>query len=189
MGTACWWLFISAWERVCENFICHMFDGRWKAQISTQHISPTDWLRPQIYGPGPWRKCFLQNFGCDCDRFYAWNLERFHHQGVWRISPFNVFTALAAVFFWKIWSPLENCLGIGQVFWKVWECPVMSRVGKHASTRYIYIRLHTHIPTQSYTIQTYLQLLDIYFCVCFCDHVPPSCFKSRFSNMPFSTSS
>ena len=74
------------------------------------------------------------------------------------------FTALAAVFFWKIWSPLENCLGIGQVFWKVWECPVMSRVGQHASTRYIYISENTPtIPTQSYTIQTFLQLLDIYF--------------------------
>lgn len=83
------WLLIWASDKFAEISPATCLILWWKPQISTQHMSSTDWLRPQISRPGPWRKCFLQNFGCDCDRFYAWNLDRFHHQGVWRISPFN----------------------------------------------------------------------------------------------------
>lgn len=86
---ACCWLLIWAPDKFAKFSSATCW---WKMKTANLHTTYfTNWLASttnlrSIHG----ENIFPQNLGCDFDQFYAWNLDRFDHQRVWRISPFNV---------------------------------------------------------------------------------------------------
>ena len=166
--------------QVCENFIGNMLMEDENHKSPHNIFSPTDWLRPQIYGP------FMKKIFSPKPWMWFWSVlclefGQVSPPGCMANLSLQRFTALAAVFFWKLWRPLEQCLGEDQVWQSFTTGKSFGRFGNAlwcqewenmAST----LEWHksTHPPfLHNLTIQTFLQLL-IYFCVCFCDHVPPA---------------